>query len=231
LEYYKIEYAKNVSKNAASPPKKVVGEQYTSRVKLACELNDRVALQTALKDMWAQYGGFSEDRASDVNSLLCQVADNLLPLAQKYILWAVNSNSSFFNPANEIKKPKLLFNIQQKDGTPAKPKLLSQINDMIIGDDLKNMLKIPQEELMKIFYSGPQIKSISDRIKTDLRKLNDLKNDLTMQIQSLDIVVYNSIYSKLSPEKAIQFVHWIDSVNLILISNFSINLNLNSNLF
>lgn len=195
-----MEFAKNASKGSLESAKRASGDQYISSVKLAYELKDNIALQTAIKQMWMQYGGYSKERSRDVNSLFCQLADSVLPLVQKFMLWAANSNSSFYKVVPETGATKRIFNIEQKNGTS---------RDL---DDPVHLLKFPQEELIKISKTGPEIINISKKIKSSLQKLHEVKNEIVSNVQELDKLIFTTIFSKLNPEGSIAFIEWIDSV-------------------
>jgi hypothetical protein len=201
-----------------------VEESLLSRVKLAEDLNDDVALRCALGQLWECCASYSADRAKEVNATLSHLIELILPPVQKYMLLSAETSTGlYYNtealelPAKDETRP--LLCVTTDCGT--KVVLKRQMNCEKPEQKERTMvelLQLAQHDVLRVRATQGEMRQIHGAIQSKLKNIIQAKAELAADVQAIDKLLFNQLYNRLTPKAAVTFVQWLEQV---LISNIS----------
>ena len=221
LEYYKSHLSHHAPGACGGSELRGAEAPLLSRVKLAQDLNDDVALRCALSQLWEYCGGYSSERAKEVNATLSHLIDLILPPAQKYMLFAADSNSGLYHRSDLLDSSpsngegRAVMCVKSECGTKV---ILKMQDNKGCSDkeweEIKDILQLSKSDLVRVQSTQQEMKHFHCEIQSKLKILAQTKADLVADVHGIEKLLSEEFYSQLSPKAAIALVKWLEQVSV-----------------
>eukprot|EP01022_Parablepharisma_sp_SALTPOND_P001539 TRINITY_DN1066_c1_g1_i3.p1 TRINITY_DN1066_c1_g1~~TRINITY_DN1066_c1_g1_i3.p1 ORF type:complete len:431 (+),score=32.19 TRINITY_DN1066_c1_g1_i3:213-1505(+) len=179
-------------------------QQMVDKLLLAHQERDATNTKLALQNLFLRYGAQAEERHRAVGIFMKRTIELVLPLPYKYLIWAAEHNSGFYDIMNLC--PNLDYNWDKKE----KNEWETIIDHVKLNKDEFNQLHSTKEFLLK------HAEALRSKVKSMLNAKNEVFNEVT----AIDAYFQEKILRKMPVAHIGAFVLWLEKVCLCCKLNY-----------